>query len=69
MEKDQSTFYGPGLPWIIVEKLTFEIIEEAIKAYFEAAPGAYWLKLHHFAMDIGMEVFDQLQAKEIEEFD
>ena len=35
MEKDKVNFYGPGFPWIIVQKLTKEIIQEAIKAYID----------------------------------
>lgn len=65
MEKDKVNFYGPGLPWIIVQKLTKEIIQEAIKAYMEDTPDGYWLKLYHFANDIDIAVFNQLQAQEI----
>lgn len=67
MEKDKVNFYGPGLPWIIVTKLTKEIIQEAIKAYIDAKPDGYWLKLYHFATDIDTAVFNQLQAEEINE--
>ena len=65
MEKDEVNFYGPGLPWIIVQKLTKEIIYEAIKAYMFDKPDGYWLKLYHFAPNINMSVFDQIQAQEI----
>lgn len=67
MEKDKVNFYGPGLPWIIVQKLTKEIIQEAIKAYLADKPDGYWLKLYYFANDIDIAVFNQLQAEEIEE--
>ena len=67
MEKDKVNFYGPGLPWIIVQKLTKETIQEAIKAYIDDKPESYWLKLYHFAPDIDVAVFDQLQAQESEE--
>ena len=67
MEKDKVNFYGPGLPWIIVQKLTKEIIQEAIKAYMDDKPEGYWLKLYHFATDIDIAVFDQLQAEEVEQ--
>jgi predicted DNA-binding protein len=63
MEKDNVNFYGPGFPWIIVQKLTKEIIQEAIKAYIDDK----WLKLYHFAPDIDIAVFNQLQAQEIQE--
>jgi len=63
MEKDKVNFYGLGLPWIIVQKLTKEIIQEAIKAYMNDQPEGYWLKLYHFATDIDIAVFNQLQAQ------
>jgi len=52
---------------IIVQKLTKEIIQEAIKAYIDDKPDGYWLKLYHFAPDIDIAVFNQLQAQEIKE--
>jgi hypothetical protein len=67
MEKDKVNFYGPGLPWIIVQKLTKEIIQEAIKAYIDDKPEGYWLKLYHFVTDIDITIFNQLQAQEIKE--
>jgi hypothetical protein len=67
MEKDKVNFYGPGLPWIIVQKLTKEIIHEAIQGYMDDCPNGYWLKLYHFATDIDIAVFNQLQAQEIKE--
>lgn len=62
MEKDNMNFYSPGLPWVIVQKLTVETIHEAIQAYMDDSPNGYWLKLYHFALDIDMDVFNQLQA-------
>ena len=44
-----------------------KIVQEAIKAYIDAKPEGYWLKLYHFATDIDMTVFNQLQAQEIKE--
>lgn len=67
MEKDKVNFYGPGLPWIIVQKLIKEIIQEAIKAYINDKTEGYWLKLYHFATDIDITVFNQIQAQEINE--
>jgi len=67
MEKDKVNFYGPGIPWIIVQKLTKEIIYEAIKAYIDDKPEGYWLKLYHFARDMNRAVFNKIQAQEIQE--
>lgn len=58
---DKVNFYGPGLPWIIVQKLTKEIIYEAIKAYIDDKPEGYWLKLYHFAPNMNIAVFNQIQ--------
>ena len=66
MYNNDKNFYGPGLPWIIVDKLTKEIIHEAIEAYIDDRPDGYWLKLYHFALDIDIAVLNQLQAQEIE---
>ena len=37
MDKEKTNFSEPGDPFIIVRKLTKEIIEEAVKAYAENA--------------------------------
>jgi len=55
MHKEKIDLSEPGCPFIIVRKLTMEVIEEAVEAY------AQWLKLHHFAAEIYSNVFDKLQ--------
>jgi len=65
MNQEKSNFSPPSELVIIVRKLTKEIITEAIEAYAE--DDAFWLKLHQFASDIDISVFDQLQAKHIKE--
>ena len=73
MNKEKMNYFEPGAPFIIVKKLTKEIIEEAVKAYAEN--DAYWLKLYHFAGKVDTAVFNQLQAehteylKELDELD
>ena len=64
MDKEKMNYFEPGYPFIIVKKLTKEIISEAIGAY--ASDEAYWLKLYHFAGEIDTAVFNQLQAEHIE---
>ena len=66
MEKEHENFYSPGLPWIIVQKLTKEIVEEAIMAYYHDLPNAYWLQLCHFALDLDPSLFDELQKQDLE---
>ena len=73
MDKERTNYFEPGYPFIIVKKLTKEIISEAIQAY--ASDEAYWLKLYHFAGNVDTAVFNQLQAehmdylKELDELD
>ena len=64
MDKEKMNYSEPGYPFIIVKKLTKEIISEAIEAY--ASDEAYWLKLYHFAGEIDTAVFNQLQAEHME---
>ena len=64
MDKEKMNFSEPGDPFIIVRKLTKEIIEEAIQAYAEN--DAYWLKFYHFGGEVDMAVFNQLQTDHIE---
>ena len=49
MEKWKLTYLPPMAPFIIVQKLTKEIIDEAIKAFVEEQNDAYWLKVYHLA--------------------
>jgi hypothetical protein len=64
MDKEKMNFLEPGDPFIIVIKITKEIIEEAVKAY--AKNDAYWLKFYHFVGEIDMSVFDKQQAEHTE---
>ena len=67
MAKDQVNFYGPGLPWIIVKKLTVETIHEAIQGYMDDCPNGYWLKLYYFWNEINTNIFDSLDPLEMDE--
>ena len=64
MYKKIINYFELSYPFIIVKKLTKEIISEAIEAY--ASDEAYWLKLYHFAGKIDTAVFNQLQAEHME---
>jgi hypothetical protein len=67
---NQNINYFPTMdPYIIVKKLTHEIIVETIKAYAEEEHGyslqeGYNLKLYHFAQRIPETVFKKLQAED-----
>ena len=64
MDKERMNYFEPGHPFIIVKKLTEEIIEEAVRAYAE--DDAYWLKFYHFGGKVDIAVFNQLQAEHID---
>jgi hypothetical protein len=65
MDEEKSNFVNPNELSIVVRKLTQEIITEALEAYAE--DNAFWLKLHQFANEIDISVFDKLQAKHVKE--
>ena len=67
MDKDDMNFSEVGIPFIIVRKLTFDIIKEAIEAYAEG--DAKWLKLHRFAAEIRNEVYNKLREEQEIDFD
>lgn len=58
MNRHEMDFLEPGCPFVIVIKLTVEVIEKAIHAH--AQNDAYWLKLHHFSQSIESAVFRKL---------
>ena len=61
MRKRNKNFVEPDDLVILVRKLTEEIITEALYAYAEN--DGFWLKLHHFANEIDISVFDKLQEE------
>lgn len=65
MNDEKSNFSDPNGLVIVVRKLTQEIITEALEAYAE--DNGFWLKLHQFASEIDISVFDELQAKHVKE--
>ena len=65
MDEEKSNFVNPNELSIVVRKLTQEIITEALETYAE--DNAFWLKLHQFANEIDISVFDKLQAKHVKE--
>ena len=64
MDKEKMNYSEPGDPFIIVRKLTKEIIEESVKAHAEN--DAYWLKFYQFVGEVDIAVFNRLQAEHIE---
>ena len=63
MKERNQPFIEPGENYIIVEKLTPEIIEETIKAFVE-----YWLKLLHISSYFDIETLNNLRDHVIKEY-
>ena len=59
MNRNEMDCLEPGCPFIIVKKLTIEVIEKVIHAHTQ--DNAYWLKLHHFSGSIKSDMFNKLQ--------
>lgn len=47
MGKSESDFVPPDYPYIIVSKLTDDIIKAAIQSFIDTEDDLYWLKLYH----------------------
>ena len=61
MSQEKTNFIKPGVPMIIMKKLTKEIVREAIEAY--GKDDGYWLKLYHFADSVDISVLNKLEAE------
>lgn len=61
INKEEMNFLKPWYPFIIVNQLTEDVIEEAIKGYSEE--DGFWLKLYSLAGDISIEVLNKLQVE------
>jgi hypothetical protein len=70
MERFQSDFVPSGYPYIIVSKLTDEIIQAAIQEFIDEKEDSYWLKLYHITATLNIEdineILDRKEKEEIE---
>ena len=63
MEKFKSDFVPAGYPYVIVSKLTDEVIRSAIQEFIDAKEDSYWLKLYHVTATLKIE---DIKEKNIE---
>lgn len=66
MDQDKKNYLRPGHLFSVAKELTKKIVKETIKAYAEEKNG-YWSKFYHFVGEIDKTVFEELQAKHIQE--
>jgi hypothetical protein len=70
MEKFESDFLPPGYPYIIVSKLTDDIIKAALQSFIDTEDDSYWLKLYHVTATLEIEDLNEiLDRKEQENID
>ena len=70
MGKFKSEFVPPSYPYIIVSKLTDEIIRAAIKEFINAKEDSFWLKLYHITPTLKIrdinEILDRKEKENIQ---
>ena len=67
MKKSKSDFVPAGYPYIIVSKLTDEVIGSAIQEFIDAEEDLYWLKVYHMTATLNIEDINEiLDRKETE---
>lgn len=60
MEKFKSNFVPPGYPYIIVSKLTDDIIRATIQEFIDTKEDSYWLKLYHMTATLKIEDINEI---------
>jgi hypothetical protein len=66
IETSNNDFLSPSFPYIIVSKLTDEIIQDAIEAFIDEDDDLYWLKLYHVAATLDIEDLDEILARKMQ---
>ena len=71
IEKFKSDFVPTRYPYIIVSKLTDEIIQAAIQQFIDEKEDLYWLKLYYMIATLKIEdineILDRKEQEELEE--
>jgi len=60
MKRLKSYFVPVGYPYIIVSKLTDEVIRSAIQKFIDAKEDSYWLKLYHITATLNIEDINEI---------
>ena len=56
----KSDFVPAGYPYIIVSKLTDEVIRAAIQQFIDEKEDLYWLKLYHMIATLNIEDINEI---------
>lgn len=68
MKEKNQLFMEPGCNYIVVKKLTPEIIEDTVRAFVEKND-AYWLKLFDIGSYLDIETLDRARDQFIAKYD
>jgi hypothetical protein len=67
MKRFKSDFVPARYPYIIVSKLTDEVIRAAIQESIDAEEDCYWLKLYHVTATLNIEDINEILERKEEE--
>ena len=56
----ENNFVPPSYPYIIVSKLTDDIIRAAIQEFIDTKEDSYWLKLYHMTATLNIEDINEI---------
>lgn len=60
MKKSKSNFVSPSYPYIIVSKLTDDIIRAALQEFIDTKEDSFWLKLYHVTATLNIEDINEI---------
>jgi len=67
IEKFESDFLPPRYPYIIVSKLTDDIIKAALQSFINTKNDSYWLKLYHITATLEIEDINEILYRKKQE--
>lgn len=67
IEESESGFLPPCYPYIIVSKLTDEIIHAAIQSFVDTSDDSYWLKLYHVTATLKINDLNEILYRKKQE--
>ena len=67
MKESEGKFLPPCPPYIIVSKLTKEIIIEALEAFLNDEKDAYWVKFYSITAGLEIDVLNELLDRQKKE--
>jgi len=67
MERLESDFLPPRYPYIIVSKLTDDIIKASLQSFINTRNDSYWVKLYHLTATLEIEDINEILYRKKQE--